>query len=156
MTSKCILSSSDSHVYHPMSSPLSNARTQLSSSLCCFRAFHRRCCAHISGESRCLRNHYPLKVLHGIAGQSDFWGASSRDCSSKTVTSSPAYYSPSIPAHRLRPSTSPPVLQQLVRLLPQQYDHLVPRSTTLCSSIDYFLKYERLLQTTRTTTSTTL
>jgi hypothetical protein len=70
---------------------------------------HRRRYTHISGESRCLQNHCPLKVQHRIVGQSDFWGASSRDCSPRTVTSSPAYYSPSIPVHQLCPSTSPPV-----------------------------------------------
>jgi hypothetical protein len=70
---------------------------------------HRRCWARISSESRCLRNRCSLKVLHGIARQSDFWGASLRNCSPGTVTSSPAYCSPSIRAHQLRPSTSSPV-----------------------------------------------
>ena len=41
-----------------------------------------------------LRNHCPLKVLHGIAGQSSFWGASWRDCSqgSRTTTSSTSWW----------------------------------------------------------------
>jgi hypothetical protein len=99
---------------------------------------HRRCSAHISDKSRCLQNHSPLKVLHGIAGQSGFCGASSRDCSPRTVMSSPMYCSPLVPTHRLRPSTSPPVLQQHIRLLPQQYDHSVPRSTTSNNSYNYF------------------
>jgi hypothetical protein len=59
-TSKCILSSPDSHVYHPVSSYLLSTRI-------------RQCCAHIFGKSRCLRNHCLLKVLYGIAGQSGFW-----------------------------------------------------------------------------------
>ena len=41
-----------------------------------------------------LRNHCPLKVLHGIAGQSGFWRASWRDCSqgSRTTTSSTSWW----------------------------------------------------------------
>ena len=41
-----------------------------------------------------LRNHCPLKVLHGIAGQSSFWRASLRDCSqgSRTTTSSTSWW----------------------------------------------------------------
>jgi hypothetical protein len=116
---------------------------------------HRRCCAHISGESRCLWNHCPLKVLHGIAGQSDFWGVSSRDRSPEPwrVYWHTVHHQS---LRRLRPSTLPHVLQQLVWLLPQQYNHSVPRLTTFRSLINYFLKNNWLLQTTRTTASTTV
>jgi hypothetical protein len=51
MMSKCILSSLDSHVYHPVSSSLSSTGTQLSSSLCCFPAFPSPVlCAHLRQE----------------------------------------------------------------------------------------------------------
>ncbi|KAF8667493.1 hypothetical protein HU200_052687 [Digitaria exilis] len=35
---------------------------------------HRRCCAHTTGERRCLRHHCLLEILLGIPGQSVFTG----------------------------------------------------------------------------------
>ncbi|KAF8645573.1 hypothetical protein HU200_066143 [Digitaria exilis] len=37
---------------------------------------HRRRCAHITGERRCLRHHCLFEILLGIPGQSGFWRAS--------------------------------------------------------------------------------
>jgi hypothetical protein len=122
------------------SSSFGREYTSLSPSAALLHSHHRRR-AHISGETRCLRNHCPLKVLLGMAGQSGFWRASSRDYFSRTVTSSPAYCSPSDPAHRLstlfvdcavRTSTTRTTTSSTIRSLGVSIDYFlsVVRSTT--------------------------
>jgi hypothetical protein len=98
MTFKCIISSPDSHVYYPVSSPLSNVRTQLSSSLCCFTAFPSPVLrAHLWGEQVPLEP-LPTEGPARNSGAIRFLGSVFTRPLARTVTCLLAYCSPSVSA----------------------------------------------------------